>query len=271
MSPNHACFRHREGDRPTRVSRLQYDLDAVERGPLPPHERTWRHPSELAAQERAFLLAQDTPRSARLTALTSGTLGLLAVGMLMVTITPDRAESPVAISASTTPVVDRSTPPVEALAPSATDRVGFRTDIDSALATPIGDGRFALVTRVALAGVEHMIIDVRLPSGRTTAGSIVTASDQAVVVALAAIEPGHDLAVDRPTAGQMVTVLTEPPVTIAYGEIGTLEVGEGTAVIDDDGLLVGLCSRRRGTSDVHLIEVLGELDDATNVVPQPSP
>lgn len=242
----------------------------MERGPLPPHERTWRHPSELAAEERAIFLAQVTPRSARLTALTSGTLGLLAVGLLMVTITPDRAESPIAISASTTPVVDQSTRPV-ALAPGATERVGFRSDIDSALATPIGDGRFALVTRAALADIEHMIIDVRLPSGRTTAGSIVTASDQAVVVALAAIEPGHDVAVDRPSAGQMVTVLSEPPVTIAYGDIGTLEVREGTAVIDDDGLLVGLCSRRRGTDHMHLIEVLGELDDATNVVPQPSP
>jgi len=224
----------------------------------------------LAAEERAVVLAEHTPRSVRVMALTSGTLGLLAVGLLMVTITPDRAESPIAISASTTPVADQSTRPV-ALAAGATERVGFRSDIDGALATPIGDGRFALVTRAALADVDHMIIDVRLPSGRTTAGSIVMASDQAVVVALAAIEPGHDVAVVRPTADQMVTVLTDPPVTVAYGEVDTLEVGEGTAVLDGDGLLVGLCSRRRGTNHMRLIEVLAELDDATNVVPQPSP
>ncbi|MEO6653441.1 MAG: hypothetical protein ABIP17_12375 [Ilumatobacteraceae bacterium] len=243
----------------------------MERGPLPPHERTWRHPSELAAEERAVVLAEPTPRSVRVMALTSGTMGLLAVGLLMVTITPARGESPIAISASTTPAADTESNQPIALAPGATERVGFRSDIGGALATPIGDGRFALVTRAALADVDHMIIDVRLPSGRTTAGSIVTASDQAVVVALAAIEPGHGVAVRRPAADQMVTVMADPPVVVAYSQIATLEVGEGTAVLDDDGLLVGLCSRRRGADHMHLIEVLEELDDATNVVPPASP
>ncbi len=240
----------------------------MERGPLPPHERTWRHPSELAAEERAIVLAEPTPRSARLTALTSGTIGLLAVGLLMVTITPDRAESPVAISASTTPV-DQASQPI-ALAPVGTEQVGFRSEITRALATPIGDGRFALVTRTALLDTDQMIIEVRLPSGRMTAGSIVTASEHAVVVALAAIEPGHDVAGHRPSAGEMVTVMTEPPVTVPYDRIGTVEVDEGTAVLDGDGMLVGLCSRRRGSDRMRLIEVIAELDAATTVVPQPS-
>ena len=131
-------------------------------------------------------------------ALTSGTLGLLAVGLLMVTITPDRAESPIALSASTTPVVAQSARRVAVLASSATDRIGFRSEPIGALATPIGDGRFALVTRASLADTDGMVIDVRLPSGRTTAGSIVTASDDAVVVALAVAEPGHRIAAVRP-------------------------------------------------------------------------
>lgn len=203
-------------------------------------------------------------------ALTSGTLGLLAVGLLMVTITPDRAESPIALSASTTPVVAQGAPRAVVLASAATGRIGFRSDPIGALATPIGDGRFALVTRASLADTDGMVIDVRLPSGRTTAGSIVTASADAVVVALAAIEPGHRIAAVRPLRHEMVTVMADPPISVAYSDIGTIDADEGTAVLDGDGSLVGICSRRIGTDHVRLIEVLSELDDATSVVPAPS-
>ena len=242
----------------------------MESGPVPPHERTWRHPSELAAEERAVVLAEPTPRGARAMALTSGTLGLLAVGLLMVAITPDRAESPVALSASTTPVAVQGIRRPAALAPAQTEAAGFRVEGTGSLATPIGDGQFALVTRASLADVDGMVIDVRLPSGRTTAGSIVTASDDAVVVALAATEPGHRIATRRPGRSDMVTVMVDPPVSIAYGEIATIDADEGTAVLDVDGSLVGLCSRRVGTDHVRLIEVPAELDDATSVVPAPS-
>ncbi len=203
-------------------------------------------------------------------ALTSGTLGLLAIGLLMVTITPGRAESPIALSASTTPIVAQGAPRAAVLASAATDRVGFRAEPIGALATPIGDGRFALVTRASLADTDGMVIDVRLPSGRTTAGSIVTASDDAVVIALAATEPGHRIAAERPRRREMVTVMADPPISVAYSEIDTIDADEGTAVLDHEGSLVGICSRGIGTGHVRLIEVLAELDDATSVVPAPS-
>jgi hypothetical protein len=242
----------------------------VERGPLPPHERTWRHPSELAAEERALIVAEPSPRGARFLALATGTLGLLAVGLLMITITPQRTDSPILLSASTTPIATaqgagRSA--AAAIVPAATEAVGLRSESARVLATPIGDGRFALVTRESLAGSDDTVIDVRLPSGQMSAGSIVTASEDAVVVALAVTEPGHAIASDRPGDRDMVTVMATPPITVAYDDVDTLAVEEGTAVVDDDGNLVGICSRRSGSRHVRLIEVSAELDAATSVVP----
>jgi hypothetical protein len=201
--------------------------------------------------------------------LTSGTLGLLAVGLLMVTITPQRTESPIALSASTTPVAFAQGFVVSTSVGSS-ERVGLRSDTAGAvdvLATPIGDGRFALVTRASVSNSTSSVIDVRLPSGRMSVGSIVTASDDAVVVALAMIEPGHAIATRRPDDHDLVTVMASPPVIVAYDDVDTLTVEEGTPVIDDDGHLVGICSRGAGSNHVRLIEVSEELDDATSVVP----
>lgn len=214
--------------------------------------------------------AEPATRGGRTVALTSGTLGLLAVGLLMVSITPGRADAPVALSASTTPVAIQGVRRPAALAPGASEAIGLRSEPSASLATPIGDGQFALITRASLARTDGAIIDVRLPSGRSTVGSIVTASDDAVVVALAATEPGHTIAAGRPGATDMVTVMVDPPVSVAYGDVDTVDADEGTAVLDADGSLVGLCSRRFGSSRVRLIEVPAVLDDATSVVPPPS-
>lgn len=238
----------------------------MERGPLPPHERSWRHPSELAAEERALVLSEGSPRGQRVLALATGTLGLLAVGLLMVSISPKRADSPIAVTAST-----NSESLVASRGPIALATIGFEPDGGTgaapALATPIGDGRFALITRESAIASDEALIDVRLPSGRRSIGSIVTGSDHAVVIALATREAGHAIAHRRPRADDIVTVLTDPPINVAYEDVGTLAVHEGTPVVDDHGYLVGICSRRDGTDHVRLIEVIAELDDATSVVP----
>jgi hypothetical protein len=248
--------------------RLHYDLLPVESAPIPPHERTWRHPSELAAQERALILAEPSPRGARALALTTGMLGLIAVGSLMIAITPRSSGAPVALIASTAPATSaQAIGRAASLAPSPTDRVGLRSEAADVLATPIGDGRFALVTRASLADAEQSILDVRLPSGRTSAGSIVTAFGDTVVVAVMNIEPGHMIARDRPGGDDLVTVMATPPIVVEFDDVDTLSVEEGTAVIDDAGELVGICSRHDDSDGVRLIEVNEELDDATSVVP----
>ena len=214
-----------------------------------------------------MLRAEPSARGARVLAITTGTMGLLAVGLLMMTITPKRSESPIAISASTTPAaVSASSGTPTALAPGGTARAGLRSSGSGVLATPIGDGRFAIVTRASLVDSRRTVIDVRLPSGRQSAGSIVTASDDAVIVALATVEPGHAIARHRPRSRDIVTVMATPPITVPYDDVGTLAVEEGTAVLDDDGHLVGLFSRSGG-DDLRLIEINPELDAATSVVP----
>lgn len=263
------------GARRPLVLRLHYDLASVERGPLPPHERTWRHPSELAAEERAEARAEPAAPSTRVFALTTGMVGLLAVGVLIVTISPQRQASPIAISASTTPVTiavgtaDDADPRVaapNALSSTGSTRPAALTESrqPSALATPIGDGRLAFVTGRSIGDHSSEHLDVRVASGEVIEAEIVSPMDDTVVVvALAHGEPGRVIARHRPADHEMVTVMSESPVTVAYADVGTLAVHEGTAVVDGNGALVGLCSRSRAGASVHLIDVTEVLGAAT--------
>ena len=240
---------------------LHYDLPFVEHGPIPPHERTWRHPSELAADERAALSAQPVSHSTRVFALTTGTVGLVAIALLVLTVTPSRSSSPVAVSASTTLVSAAD------LAPAGPTIAGVRRSANAddpvrsgttvhALATPIGPGDYAVVSRASLDGAEvAMTVDVVLPSGRLAAGQVVQAADDAVLVALDQAEPGHEVAGHRPRDREVVTVMATPPITVAYADIGGLEVAEGTAIIDDQGALVGLCSGDDDGDGTKVVEI----------------
>lgn len=235
--------------------RLHYDLAFVEHGPLPPHERTWRHPSELAAEEHALARAESPPATTRVFAFTTGSLGLLAVGLLMLAVTPSRSGAPVAISATTTPEsAGGSVTVIATVAAGPSDRapLGLRGAAD-ALATPIGEGRYAVVTAVDLGTGSGGVaigdaVDVEVPSGRLHEARIVGRSGDTVLVELERAEPGVDVADDRPAGDDIVTVLAEPPITIVLADLATLRVEEGTAVLDDDGLLVGLCSQELGAA-----------------------
>lgn len=78
----------------------------VEPGPLPPHERSWRHPSELGPTR---VDVDDTSSNSHLLALMGGTLAVLAVAAMIVAMTPRTSSSPVALSATTTPITIRAT------------------------------------------------------------------------------------------------------------------------------------------------------------------
>ena len=56
-------------------------------GPLPPHERSWRHPSELPGPP-----PEPATRGGRLLIVAVGTVGLVLVGVLALTMTPRRAD-----------------------------------------------------------------------------------------------------------------------------------------------------------------------------------
>lgn len=56
-------------------------------GPQPPHERSWRHPSELAAP-----VAEPTTPAGRVLIISTATVGLVLVGVLALLMTPDRVD-----------------------------------------------------------------------------------------------------------------------------------------------------------------------------------
>ena len=73
---------------------------------------------------------------------------------------------------------------------------------------------------------------------------------------------GHEIAAAQPDPEDIVTVLAEPPITIAFAALTTLDAEEGTPVLDSDGDLIGLCSQRHGAGDdqpITLIDVTGDI------------
>lgn len=235
---------------------------------MPPHERTWRHPSELAAQEHALARTETAAATTRAFAFTTGTLGLLAVGVLMLAVTPDRSASPVAISATTTPTVGATATSVAATVATSRNPVALRGQL-GVHATPIGEGRFAVVTAADLAATTRSAaigdaVEVAVPSGNMHDARIVGRAGDTVLVELQGTEPGVEVADQHPAGHEIVTVLAEPPVTIALDDLHGLDVAEGTAVLDDDGDLVGLCTDG-GEDTTRLLAVTGgELDDGTD-------
>jgi hypothetical protein len=91
-----------------------YDLAFVEHGPLPPHERSWRHPSELGPTRADVEVADSTGRTPMM-ALAGGTLAVMAVAVMVVAMTPRTSQGPIALSATTTPIITIATARVEAL------------------------------------------------------------------------------------------------------------------------------------------------------------
>jgi hypothetical protein len=225
--------------------------------PLPPHERAWRHPSEVAAAERLAIRHTSLQRSTRGFAIATGSIGLVALGVLMIVVTPPTQDSPVAVSATTSPSVAPSTvrTTIARVAPVVARAVPH------ALATPIGDGRLALMTAPGSTIRRGAELDVQLTNGPVVTAVVNDTAPGVVVVSIASGTDGHEIAASPPEPEDIVTVLAEPPVSIAYSALTTLDAEEGTPVLDDDGDLVGLCSQRHGAGDdqpITLIDVTGD-------------
>lgn len=254
---------------------IGYDLAFVERGPVPPHERTWRHPSELAAEERLELRAIVAPRTTRVTALAAGTFGLLVVAALVLVITPTDLGAPIAIGASTTLADNFSASKpagnpagdadlglaalgIGGLSTPATGELSTTTTVTlvlAALATPVGDGSYGIVTMKSLAGQQGRTVVFRLRSGDTATGEIMWEFDDAALVSIPTTQTPHAIATDKPHQSDMVTVMSDTPVDMAFAEVAQADVPEGTPIVDGEGALVGLCSKRDdGTTEVIEID-----------------
>jgi hypothetical protein len=208
-------------------------------------------------------------------AIVTGTMGLLAFGVLILSATPRRQESPIAISATTTPASTVQAAGA-ALGPGGIAAIGrFASDDDEtdatpeavqpALATTIGDGRTALMTRLSTGGDEGDAFDVRLASGPVVTAAVIDTTHEGLVVVTIA-EPddsGHDVAGALPGADEMVTILADPPVTVLFGDIASVGADEGTPVVDADGELIGLCTRS-GDGEHGVVDVTGRGEPATD-------
>jgi hypothetical protein len=187
-----------------------YDLVLVEPGPLPPHERSWRHPSELGPTR---LDVDDTSRRTQvsLLALGGGAMAVLAVAAMVVAMTPRSASGPVALSATTTPITARAL--VEP--PPATASVV--SDAPSITRTP-------LTSPTALSAAF-----VAFPHA-------VTPGPQLDV-------DGTQVAEDAPAADDTVFVRTEAVTyQLTWDLAQHMDVPDGSVVFDADGELVARVS-----------------------------
>jgi hypothetical protein len=75
----------------------EYDLATVGPAPIPPHERHWRHPSELGPT----IADVDMDQSGRGLVLTTGVTAALLAAVMVIVLTPPRASAPTAITATT--------------------------------------------------------------------------------------------------------------------------------------------------------------------------
>jgi hypothetical protein len=114
-----------------------------------------------------------------------------------------------------------------------------------ALATPLQSG-VAIVTARSIDGRSTGDrIAVRLASGATVDAEIVATFGHAAFVTLGSVpadEPAHHVATSAPGDDDMVTVLLSPPRSVRLAELAAVGAPEGTAVVDADGRLVGLCT-----------------------------
>jgi hypothetical protein len=228
--------------------------------PLPPHERTWRHPSELAADERDLVRLSEASSSTRAFAMVTGTVGLLAVAALMITITPRREHSPVALESTTIPSAQVASLAVVSSVATTPPR-SLALAVAIRLATPVGDGRQALMTLSGADAAEGTELDVQLTSGPVVTAVVAGMTDEMMVVSISGQVEGHTIASGLPSPDEIVTVMLDPPITVPFADVGEVDAGEGTPVLDDDGELVGLCTRGHGAGGAtSVVDVTGSDD-----------
>lgn len=223
------------------------------------------------------------PRTARVTALAAGTFGLLVVAALVLVVTPRNLGAPIAVGASTTlsdsfsgdsagdADLGSAALGIGGLSTLATGELSTTTTVAvvlAALATPVGDGSYAIVTMKSLAGQQGGTVVFRLRSGDTATGEIMWEFDDAALVSIPTTQTPHAIATAKPRHSDMVTVMSDTPVAMSFAEVAQADVPEGTPIVDDEGALVGLCSKRDdGTTEV--IEVI-EVTEIDRIDPVPA-
>lgn len=167
--------------------------------PLPPHERQWRHPSELAPTADSL---EPSSAKSRILVVSSGAVAAVLVAVMVLTVTPRRSNAPSAISATTTP------------AASVQLRTnGLRTD------------------QIVRVGQSNL-------SAGSTAAALVGAPN-AISSAPTADPAGLGVATGSPLPSDRVIVLTSSfTYDVAWGDVGDLMAPSGSIVMTREGELL---------------------------------
>jgi hypothetical protein len=174
---------------------------------------------------------------------------VIAVALLVLTLAPQRNDTPVAVSSTSSPGSSGSGPAV-ASASLGRDINGLSLH---PIATPIGDTGMAVtssrsilrITEVETPRLDNRRIDVVLVTGHVTRALVVDPGTSGGIAWVAldsgAFDHGLDVASDMPRADDVVTVLADPPMLVEFAHIGQVDAEDGTPVVDDDGDVVGMC------------------------------
>jgi hypothetical protein len=220
----------------------------VESAPIPPHERSWRHPSELGPPAH-----EPTSTSGRVIIATAATLSLLLIGLLAISMTPDKGAAPQTMG-------------------STTSGSGAATEeLRVPLVTPIGDDGWAITTTGAVKARSGKM-SARLPSGDVVEVEIVHRDDDAgiTIVSLPTQTQGYHLARSQPGPTDTVAVRGTETQVVEMANVSTLDVEEGAAVVDGDGDLVGLCTTTEGTVEVRSVSTMPGTSSTTSTSSSPS-
>ena len=234
----------------------------------------------MAADTRQAIRTERPPSSVRNAALAGGTLTILLMGVVVLSLTPNGVPNPTVAGSSP---VEQRVASAALGAPSTnwtqvTDwtravdltRAGGRPvatspeprAADVPLATGLADGGLAVLPSQAVMtllgerGEESPRTDtpasivVVLHDGSSTTATVVDAGDGAGLAVVrfdqdANRATGFTVAPDMPADDEMVTVMTAEPIDIEMHRLdevdpATAAVVDGTAVLDADGNLVGL-------------------------------
>lgn len=279
-----------------------YDLAFVERAPLPPHERSWRHPSEIAADTRREITAEQPSRSTRTAALLGGTATIVLFGVAVFSLTPT-ADGPTATGS--TPVQGLSSAalagPVTLPAASIPPGAGVGPAPIGPLVTEVGDtGIAVLPSRTVIELLAHRsagrplrlgpridlvgrsspapsapgTIVVTLQDGSSTMASVLDPGDGDGLATVWLEQPprvGYQLATTAPDPNDTVIVVGHDTVAVEWRhlesgdgaeELDDAGVPDGAAVLDASGHLVGIYAEANPPDGGRLI-VIGNVVDAT--------
>ncbi|MBA3802870.1 MAG: hypothetical protein H0X22_08190 [Acidimicrobiia bacterium] len=169
----------------------------------PPHERPWRHPSELPAPPQ-----EPVSTRARTIAIVGGTLGLVAIAMVALMVTPNREEV-VAPSSSRSPG-----PAAMFTAPPASNEV----------------------VRVKFAATER--IEQRWAMVRAGGTTLMWESAEAKESAR------YTVAMSAPGTNDRLVVVGDAELDVTLDDIGGSALEAGTLLLDERGELVAVIDER---------------------------